>query len=112
MVVVAHDPDLVGGLAEIGVVLCRVGLAASRHGRLRKDRDGEDLAVCMQRAGQVGDQPGEGLLVASVQFLVVDVNTGIVVLLHQRHDRVDVLAHQRRVVQDLALLPGNPRRRR
>jgi hypothetical protein len=50
----------------------------------------------VQGVGQPGDERGERLPVSGVQVLVVQVDPGVVVLLHQRHDRGHLRRHQLR----------------
>ena len=99
MVVVGHDSHLVGDPAECCVVLGCVRLIGRRRRCLREHGDGELLAARVQRGGEVSGELGEGLPVAGVQFLVVDVDSGILFPLHQRHYGVDLLAHGDRVMQ-------------
>jgi len=46
--------------------------------------------------GQPGDECAERLPVGRVQVLIVQVDPGVLVLLHQRHDRSYLRRHQLR----------------
>ncbi len=99
VIVIGHQPHLVGGPADGCVVLGQVARVGARVGGLGEHRDRQHLAPGVQGVGQPGDERGERLPVAGLQVLVVQVDPRVMLACGERHDAGHLGGHQLRRVQ-------------
>ncbi len=97
--VVAHQPDLVGGPADRGVILRHVAFVVPGVRGLREHRHRQRLTFLVQGLAQFRDEGGEHLPVAGAQVLVVDIDARVVLALDQLDDLLHVVVPLDRVVQ-------------